>query len=388
MGGYLTEEYLQLQQMARRFTEQEIIPIADQIDEQEAEIPEEILKKMGELGFFGIMFPEEYGGAGLDALAVAVVTEELSRGMLSVGSVAARNLITGLELVKYGTEDQKKRFLPGMATGELQTATAGTEPEAGSDAANIKTTAKKVGNKYILNGSKVFTTFANRANVLFVYARTDPEAKPKHRGISCFMIEKEPGEQFAPPHLTGSRIKTIGYHGMNTYTLFLENLEVPEENLLGGVEGKGFYQLMSGYEIARIQFAFRSIGVARAAYEKALQYAQERVQFDQPIAKFQAIRFRLAEMATEIEAARQLGYYAADKHRRGERCDLEAGMAKLLASEIALKHAWGALQMHGGYGYTREYPVQRYWRDAGLLPIGEGTTEIQKEIIARRLLGE
>jgi alkylation response protein AidB-like acyl-CoA dehydrogenase len=248
--------------------------------------------------------------------------------------------------------------------------------------------ARKVGNKYILNGSKMFCTFANKANIIFVVALTDPSAKPIHKGISAFIVEKEPGDKFAPPHLTGSRIPTVGYHGMNTYALFFDNLEVPEENLVGGVEGKGFYQLMYGYEVARIQFTFRCVGLARAAFERALQYSQQRVQFGQTISKFQAMRFRLAEMATDIEAARQLAYNAAKMHCEGKRCDLEAGMAKLFGAEMALKHTWGALQMFGGYGYTMEYPMQRFWRDAGLLPVGEGTTEIQKEIIARRLLGD
>jgi alkylation response protein AidB-like acyl-CoA dehydrogenase len=202
------------------------------------------------------------------------------------------------------------------------------------------------------------------------------------------MVEKEPGAQFVPPRLTGSRLETVGYRGMHSYMLYFDDFEVPEENLLGGEPGRGFYQLMSGYEIARIQFAFRCLGLARAAYEKALAYSQERVQFGQSISKFQAMRFRLAEMATEIEAGRQLSMYAADLHSQGKRCDLEAGMAKLFTSELAMKVAWGSLQMHGGNGYAMDNPTQRYWRDSGLLTIGEGTSEIQKEIIARRLLGK
>jgi alkylation response protein AidB-like acyl-CoA dehydrogenase len=231
----------------------------------------------------------------------------------------------------------------------------------------------------------MFCTFANKANILFTYART-ADTKPKHRGISLFLVEKE-RDQFKPPQLVGNRIMTIGYHGMNTYEVAYEDCRVPAANLVGQ-EGRGFYLLMSGYEVARIQFSARSIGVAQAALEASLKYAKERVQFDQPIAKFQAIRFKLADMATDIEVARQFTYYAAAKRDRGERCDLEAGMIKLFAAEMTLKHAWNAIQIHGGYGYTKEFPVNRYWRDAGLLPIGEGTTEIQREIIARRLLGE
>src|SRR4030043_6963 len=231
----------------------------------------------------------------------------------------------------------------------------------------------------------MFCTFANKANILFTYARA-ADVKPKHRGISLFLVEKKRGDQFQPPRLGGDRIRTIWFHGMSTYELAYEDCRVPVANLLGE-EGRGFYLLMSGYEVARIQFAARSIGVAQAAFEAALKYAKERVQFDQPIAKFQAIRFKLADMATDIALARQFTYYAAAKRDRGERCDLEAGRGKLFAGGGTLKHTWNAVQIHGGYGYTKEFPVNRYWRDAGLLPIGEGTTEIQRGIIARRWLG-
>jgi alkylation response protein AidB-like acyl-CoA dehydrogenase len=384
--GFLKPEHEDLKRITREFTNKEVVPIADALDREEAEIPASLLQKMAEMGFFGMLVPKEYGGLGLDGLSLAVVTEELSRGWLSVGSVAARNVLCGHILFRGGTEEQKRRLLPRMALGDIQTASAGTEPEAGSDAANIKTTARKVDDRYVVNGSKMFCTFANQAHVLFAYVRTSSAAK--QRGISLLLIEKPPGEQFAPPHLTGTRIRTVGYHGMHTYALFFDGCEVPERNLVGGVEGQGFKQLMLGYEIARIQFAFRCIGLAQAAYEAALTYSKQRVQFGQPIATFQAVRFKLADMAAEIEAARQLGYLAAEKFDRGERCDLEAGMAKLFAAEMAHRHCWNAVQIHGGYGYTREYSVNRYWRDSGLLPIGEGTSEIQREVIARRILQE
>jgi alkylation response protein AidB-like acyl-CoA dehydrogenase len=384
--GFLKPEHEDLKRITREFTNKEVVPIADALDREEAEIPASLLQKMAEMGFFGMLVPKEYGGLGLDGLSLAVVTEELSRGWLSVGSVAARNVLCGHILFRGGTEEQKRRLLPRMALGDIQTASAGTEPEAGSDAANIKTTARKIDDRYVVNGSKMFCTFANQAHVLFAYVRTSSAAK--QRGISLLLIEKPPGEQFAPPHLTGTRIRTAGYHGMHTYALFFDGCEVPERNLVGGVEGQGFKQLMLGYEIARIQFAFRCIGLAQAAYEAALAYSKQRVQFGQPIATFQAVRFKLADMAAEIEAARQLGYLAAEKFDRGERCDLEAGMAKLFAAEMAHRHCWNAVQIHGGYGYTREYSVNRYWRDSGLLPIGEGTSEIQREVIARRILQE
>ncbi len=384
--GFLRPEHEDLKRITREFTQKEIVPIADALDREEAEIPAPVLQKMAEMGFFGLLVPKDYGGLGLDALSLCVVTEELSRGWLSVGSVPARNILCGHILAKGGTEEQKRRFLPGMAMGEIQSASAGTEPEAGSDAANIKTVARKQDGKYVVKGSKVFCTFANQAHVLFTYVRTS--ATEKAGGISLLLVEKRPGEQFAPPALVGTRIRTAGYHGMHTYQLFFDGLEVPEKNLVGGVEGRGFKQLMHGYEVARIQFAFRCIGLAQAAYEAALAYSQQRVQFGKPIATFQAVRFKLADMAAEIEAARQLGYLAAEKCDRGERADLEAGMAKLFASEMAHRHCWNAVQIHGGYGYTREYSVNRYWRDSGLLPIGEGTSEIQREIIARRILRE
>ena len=384
--SFLKAEHEELKRITREFTNKEVVPIADALDREEAEIPAPLLRKMAEMGFFGLLVPKDYGGLGLDAMSLCVVTEELARGWLSVGSVIARNVLCGHILYKAGTEAQKRRFLPGMADGALQSASAGTEPEAGSDAANIKTMARRKNGLYVLNGSKMFCTFANQAHVLFTYTRTSTEQK--QGGISLLLVEKEPGEQFKPPQLTGNRIRTVGYHGMNTYALFFDGLEVPAENLVGGVEGRGFKQLMHGYEVARIQFAFRCIGLVQAAYEAAVAYAQQRVQFGKAIANFQAVRFKLADMATEIEAARQLGYLAAEKFDRGERADLEAGMAKLFAAEVAHRHCWNAVQIHGGYGYTREYPVNRYWRDSGLLPIGEGTSEIQREIIARRILGE
>jgi alkylation response protein AidB-like acyl-CoA dehydrogenase len=362
------------------------MPIADELDQREAPIPDHILKKMGELGFFGLLVPEVYGGLGLGMVAVGLVTEELSRAWLSVGSVIARNILCGFILERAGSEEQKRRWLPSMAAGEVQTASAGTEPEAGSDAANIQTRAVREDGYYVVTGTKAFCTFADAADLLFTYVRTD-EAVPKHRGISLLLVEKPRGEAFLPPHLTGKRIRTLGYRGMNTYLLYFDGLRVPAGNLVGE-EGKGFYYLMQGYEAARIQFAFRATGLARAAYEAALRYAQERVQFGRPIAQFQAIRFKLADMATEIEAARQLAFYAAERFDRGERCDLEAGMAKLFATEVAVRAARESLQIHGGVGYTMDLPVQRYLRDAFLLPIGEGTNEIQREVIARRILGE
>jgi alkylation response protein AidB-like acyl-CoA dehydrogenase len=381
----LTAEHLAIRDTTRRFAEREVMPIASHLDLEDAQIPDPLLAKMGDMGLFGVTLPETHGGLGLDTSALCVVTEELARASLSVGSVIHRNSTLGHILDKFGTEEQRNKYLEGMAKGTIMTSSAGTEPEAGSDAANIQTTAKRSDGGYVLNGSKQWTTFANRADLLFVYARTSNESK--HGGISLFMVEKPAGE-FMPPYLTGTHIPTAGYHGMKSYSLHLENLEVPESALVGEVEGQGFRQLMSGYETARITFAFRCVGLAQAAYEAALQYTQERVQFGKPIAQFQAVRFRLADMYTQIQAARSMGFAAAEAFDTGQRADLEAGAVKLFAAEMAHKVAWDALYLHGGNGYAIDANVNRYWRDAGLLPIGEGTSDIQREIIARRILGE
>lgn len=381
----LSDDHRALQRATREFAEREVMPVAASLDLEDKQIPEDLLAKMGDMGLFGINLPTEHGGLGMDTVALCVVTEELARASLSVGSVIHRNSICGHILSTFGTASQKDRFLPGMATGKVQTASAGTEPEAGSDAANVKTTARRDGDSYILNGTKQWCTFANRANILFTYVRTSTTAK--HGGISLLMVEKPPGE-FVPPHLTGTHIPTSGYHGMYSYSLYFDDFAVPAANLVGEVEGKGFRQLMGGYETARITFAFRCIGLAHAAYEAAVEYSKQRVQFDQPIANFQAVRFKLADMRTQIEAARALAFTAAAKFDQGERADLEAGMAKLFASEVAHKAAWDALYIHGGNGYAREAPVNRYWRDSGLLPIGEGTSDVQREVIARRILAD
>lgn len=383
----LSDIHLQLKETAGKFNDKEIAPIAADLDRREADIPEEIYRKMGEAGFFGILVPEEYGGSGLDHMALAVVTEELCRSLLSVGSLPGRNVGAGLGLIHHGTDEQKKRWLPRLASGEIQSAAAGTEAQAGSDAANIRTTAVKTSGGWVINGTKMFVTNGGRADLLNVLCITDPKAVPKHRGMSMIIVEKKRGDAFEPPRITGSHIPTVGYHGMRTWEVAFDNVEVPEGNLIGE-PGKGFIQLMSHYETARIQFAARCIGLAQGAFDLALKYSKERVQFGAPIASFQAIRHKLADMATKISLARQLTHFAAERKDAGVRCDLEAGMAKLFASEMAQDVTRDAIQVYGGYGFTKEYPLERYWRDSGLLTIGEGTSEIQREVIARRLLGE
>ena len=381
-------DYEELRRLAREFAEHEIMPIADEIDRKDLDLPESLLEKMAATGYFGPQIPEQWGGAGLDTRSIAIITEELCRGLLSAGSVLGRNFLMADLLWHDGTEEQRKRYLTAIATGKIQTAWSGTEPQAGSDSANVQLRAERKGDTYYLTGTKMWCTFAHRANVLFVYARTDPNAKPKHRGISCFMVEKTPGLDFASPTLTGSHIPTTGYHGLKSFMLYFDNHPVPAANLLGGVENKGFYQLMKGYELARTAFSARCVGLAQAAYEAALEYSRNRVQFGKPIMDFQVTRFKLADMATDITAARQLVLHVASLRDAGQRCDLEAGMAKVFCSEVARKHTWTALQLHGGLGFSTETKVNRYWRDAALLPIGEGTNDIQKEVIAKGLIGE
>jgi alkylation response protein AidB-like acyl-CoA dehydrogenase len=383
----LKEEHQQIRESVREFVEREVVPIADELDNAEKEIPMPVIGKMAELGYFGLIFPPEYGGMGLDSLSMAIVTEELSRGWLSVGSVMTRMIITGTLIMANGTEAQKKKFLPKIASGELLTAAAFTEPDVGSDTASMKLRAVKEGDQYKLYGEKTWCTFANRAHVLTVLARTNPDVQPPHKGLSILLVEKEPGDGFHPPELAGGAIPTIGYKGMKSYSLGFDGYACPRENLLGGEEGRGFYQLMATYEYARIQTAARAVGTAQASYEAALKYAQERVQFGHPIADFQVIRHKLAHAAVDIEAARQLTYYACEKKDSGVRSDLEAGMAKVFAAEMAERVTSEMMQIFGGYGYSREYPAQRFWRDARVFRIFEGTSEIQYEVIAKRLLG-
>ncbi len=381
----LSADHLAIRDSVRAFAKNEVEPIASELDNKGAEIPMPLIKKMAELGYFGLIFSPDYGGSGLDTLSMALVAEELSAAWLSVGSVMTRMIITASLVEKNGTDEQKKRFLPGLCSGEILAAAAFTEPDAGSDAAGIKTRAVKNGDHYVLHGEKTWCTFANRAHLLCTTVKTDPSVE-KHKGMSILLVPKRVGDEFNPPALSGGAIPTIGYKGMNSYALAFDGYECPAENLLGGVPGRGFYQLMSTYEIARVQTAARAVGVAQAAFEAARRYAKERTQFGHPIGDFQVIRHKLAHMATQIEAARQLTHHAARMKDTGKRCDVEAGMAKAFAAEMAEEVTSEALQIFGGYGYSREFPAQRYWRDARVFRIFEGTSEIQYEVIAKRIM--
>ena len=384
--SFVTSDHEEFRNAVRRFTEEEIVPIASELDAKNAEIPMEIIAKMAEQGYFGVLFPEEYDGLGLDNITMTIVAEELSKGWLSVGSVMTRGVIMGTLLQAHGTEEQKKKYLPGLATGTILPAAAFTEPDSGSDSASMIMKATKTEGGYLLNGAKAWCTYANRANVLMVLARTNPDTSLRHKGLSMFFVEKESAEKIVHPNIQGEPIPTVGYHGMRSYNLAFEDVFVPEDSLLGGEENRGFYQLMVSYESARLQTAARAVGVAQAAFDFALQYSKEREQFGVPICEHQAIRMKLSEMKVELEAARQLTYYAASLKDSGKRCDLEAGMAKVKAAKAVEFITREAMQVLGGYGYSKEFPVERFWRDGRVISIFEGTSEIQHEVIAKAIL--
>jgi alkylation response protein AidB-like acyl-CoA dehydrogenase len=368
----------QIVDTVRRFVQREVIPVASQYEHAD-EYPQPLVDRMKELGLFGATIPEEWGGLGLDYSTYAQVVEEICRGWMSLSGVLNTHLMLAYALVHYGTRAQKERWLPAMARGEHRGAFLLTEPHAGSDAQQIRTTAKRDGDGWVINGSKMFITNARTATLLEIVAKTDPTADPPHKGISLFVAEKGPG-------CTVSRdIHKLGYRGIETCEVHLEDFRVPAAALVGE-EGKGFTQAMSGLEVGRINIAARAVGVARAAFEDAIRYAQQRTAFGKPICEHQAIQLKLADMATKIEASRLLVRQAATMKDRGERCDLQAGMAKLFASEAAREVSLEAMRILGGYGYTQEFPVERYYRDAPLMIIGEGTNEIQRLVIARQLV--
>lgn len=378
----LTDEHRLLRDETRRFVENEVLPEARARDPDKEHMSESLIEAMADMGFFGILTPEEYDGLGLDLKAYAVIAEELSRGWLSVGSIIARG-----QSLAGATEEQKQTYLTAMARGDKLKSIAISEPEAGSDVANMQTRAEKDGDEYVLNGQKMWTTYAKGSDFILTYAVTDPAAEPAHRGISGFIVDKPPGT-FDRPGLSGQPINKIGYFGWSTWQVHFDEVRVSADKLVGGEEGEGFYQIMEFFEEGRVHTAARAIGLARGAVEDSVDYAQDREQFDQPISEFQAIRFRLADMATKVEAARALTLLVADAVDADERADAEAAMAKLFASEIAEEVTSEGMQIHGGYGYTTDFDVERYWRDARLTRIFEGTSEIQKRIIADRLIGD
>ncbi len=382
--GYLTDERRMIRDAARRFSMSEVLPLANRLDPEQGDMPADLLKKMADLGYFGITIAEEYGGLGLGCFEYCLVAEELSRAWMSVASVIARgNTFMGSELL---SPEQKRDVMPRVARGEYLGALALSEPNTGSDLANISCRGRKVDGGWAITGSKYWCTFADGADYIYVLVRTAEFINParKHEGISAFMLDKPRGE--LPAGVRGSPIPKIGYFGWKTWELAFDECRVPATALIGE-EGKAFAAFSRGLETYRAHTAARAIGLARGALEDAIAYAGQREQFGRPIAQFQAIRFKIATMATEIEAARQLMYHVCTEIDSGRRCDAEAAMAKLFASEMAERVCSEALQIFGGAGYTKLHAVERYWRDARLTKIFEGTSEIQQRIISDRLLG-
>ena len=376
-----TEVRNQIVTLVRDFVRREVEPIAQRYDNEDI-YPQELIEPMREMGLFGITIPEEYGGLGLDYTTFAIIFEELSRGWMSVSGIIGTHHVMAHIVTNFGTGDQRANYLPRLASGELRAGLALTEPEAGSDVQAGRTTATKDGEEYVINGTKMFITNAEYGNAFAVLTKTDPDAVPRHRGMSCFVVEKpNPGVR------VGQHLDKLGYRGLDSSELVFDDCRVGQETLVGGVEGQGFKQVMAGLETGRINVAARAVGVATAAFNAAIRYAQQREAFGKPISQHQAIQIKLADMATKIQAARLLTYDAAAKKDAGqERVDLEVGMAKLFASEVCGEVAMEAMRIHGGYGYIKDFDVERYYRDAPLMIIGEGTNEIQQLLIARRLL--
>ena len=364
----------------RRFVEREVLPVAHDLEKHDT-YPVELIEKLKMLGIFGATIPEAYGGLGFDFLTYSRVIEELSRGWMSLAGIVNTHVLVAYMIATYGTEEQRSALLPLMAEGERRGGICLSEANAGSDVQAITMTARRDGEDYVLNGSKLWVTNGVHGGIFAVLARTDPAAQPRHRGMSIFLVEK------GMPGLSASRtFEKLGYKGVETAELVFEDVRVPSARLLGGKEGEGFKHAMSGLEVGRINVAARAVGVARAAFEDAIRYAQQRQTFGKPIAQHQAIQLKLADMATKIEAARLLLQQAAHKKDLGERSDLEAGMAKLFATEMCQEVTLEAMRIHGGYGYTKEFDVERYYRDAPFMLVAEGTSEIQKLVIARQLL--
>lgn len=374
-----SDEQQLIAKTVKEFVEKEVIPVASEMEHRD-EYPHALVEIMKELGLFGLNIPEEYGGSDVDYTTFALIFEEISRGWMGLAGILGTHLVLCDVLVRYGTEEQKRRFCEVLASGEKRGGAALSEPNAGTDLQAITTTATRKGDTYLINGSKMWVTNGRHGSLFLLLAKTDTKAQPPHKGMSAFVIER------GAPGLTVSRdIEKLGYKTVETCELHFEDFPVPTANLIGGVEGEGFKQVMTGLESERINVAARGLGVARAAFEEAIKYSQQRVTFGKPICEHQAIQLKLADMATKIEASRLLIYSAAEKKDRGERCDLEAGMAKLFATETAAEVSFEAMRIFGGNGYAKDFPVERYYRDAPLLVIGGGTNELQRIIIARNL---
>ena len=386
-----TDEQRAITEMVRQFVDEQVIPIAEEFDHED-KFPEAVVEQMKELGLFGVTIPEEYGGMGLDLTTYAMIVEELSRGWISISGIVNTHFIGSYLLMKFGTDDQKDRFLPRMATGEIRAAFSLSEPGLGSDVQAISTRAKQDGDDWVINGQKMWVTNGLMSGVVFLLAKSDPDADPPYRGMTCFITEKEAGVAENTGEFAGltipPKIKKMGYKGVESTELVYEDYRCPARNVLGGEDGvgNGFRYMMDALEVGRVNVAARGVGIAQRALELALRYSQERKTFGKPIAQHQAIQFKLADMATKVEAARLLTLKAARLKDAGQRSDLEAGMAKLFASETGKEVVEDAFRIHGGYGYSKEYEIERLYRDAPLLLIGEGTSEIQRMVIGKKLL--
>ncbi len=375
----LEEARRQIVATVREFVQKDVVPQAADHDENDT-YPTELVEQMAEMGLFGITIPEEYGGLGLDYTTYAMVFEELCKGWMSISAPIGTHSILTAALVNHGSEEQKREWLPRLAAGEKRGGLALTEPGGGSDVASLQTTAVMDGEEYVVNGNKLFITNGRSGDVYLLLAKTDTNAEPQHRGISAFIAEKGPG------FTAGRDLNKLGYRGIDTSELIFDDYRVSADRLVGGEEGRGFYHVMEALETGRINIAARAVGVATGAFELAIKYAQQRETFGKKIAERQTIQNMLADMATKIHAARLMTYDAAAKKDSGVRIDLEAGMAKLYASEICAEVTMDAMRIHGGYGYIKDLPLERYYRDAPLMIIGEGTSEIQRLVIARNLL--
>jgi (2S)-methylsuccinyl-CoA dehydrogenase len=384
----LEDELEMIREQFRRFAVEKVEPFAHDWHLKDELIPMEIIEELAEMGVFGLTIPEEYGGLGLSKASMCVVSEELSRGYIGVGSLGTRSEIAAELIICGGTEEQKQKWLPRLASAETLPTAVFTEPNTGSDLGSLRTRAVKDGSDYSVTGNKTWITHAARTHVMTLLARTDPDSTD-HRGLSMFLAEKTPGTDenpFPSEGMTGGEIEVLGYRGMKEYELAFDGFHVKGENLLGGVEGKGFKQLMETFESARIQTAARAIGVAQCALDISMQYAQDRKQFGKSLISFPRVSGKLAMMAVELMIARQLTYFSAAEKDQGRRCDLEAGMAKLLGARVAWASADNGLQIHGGNGFALEYKISRVLCDARILNIFEGAAEIQAQVIARRLL--
>ena len=378
----LTQDQKDFQEAIRAFVDKEIIPVARDM-EHSGEYPTAIVEHMKEMGLFGMTIPEEFGGLGVDMTTFSIVFEELSRGWMGVAGILGSHSMACFVIAKHGTPEQKAKYLPELATGVRRSGLGLTEPGAGTDLQGIATTATLDGDHYVVRGSKTWITNARHADPLPVLVKTDPKADPRHKGMSVLLIDAG-----TPGFTIGKDIPKMGYKGPESCEVILDEVRVPVENLLGGVEGRGMQQVLSALETGRLNIAARSVGIAARAYEESVKYAKSRMAFGKSISEFQAIQLKIADMATDLQAARLLTYWAASEADQGKRVDLQTAQAKVFASEVAIQNSLRAMQVHGGYGYSTEYEIERLYRDAPLMSIGEGTNDIMRMVIAKQIFAD